>query len=41
MGLVDRTIGRSKETEFLYKSGPGKKFLKEKQMKGEQPVETE
>lgn len=33
MPLVDRTIGRSKKTEFLYQSNLGRKFLKEKEKK--------
>lgn len=31
MPLVDRAIGRSKKTEFLYQSNLGRKFLKEKE----------
>lgn len=30
MDLVDRTMGREQKTEFLYKSGVGRKFIKDK-----------
>lgn len=36
MPLVDRTIDRSKKTEFLYKSNLGRKFLKEKEKEAHQ-----
>lgn len=36
MPLIDRTIGRSKKTEFLYQSNLGRKFLKEKDKEAHQ-----